>query len=239
MLVGVRSRTHVGTDAKEPQAGAWPRGAAARVASVTKTRTMRHTAREPPGSPGLTGVLQNHRPARFGPVGAHRRTGAKRSRPVHAGEEHSASKRKEILTRVEDAVLRDMSPSQEDGRHAMPPVCGAWRSRGHGDRGRAAGTAGRRRPAVARRGRRCSRGRRPAGDRGDRGAAKRMCSMPRNPAANSGQTADLRVCVLCTLVETGFLRQRKAKGDMAGRTRACAIPGGRWAALGIRVRDVS
>lgn len=53
------------------------------------------------------------------------------------------------------------------------------------------------------------------------------------------QTADLRVCVLCTLVETGFLRQRKAKGDMAGRTRACAIPGGRWAALGIRVRDVS
>lgn len=182
------------------------------------------------GQPRADGHPADHRPARFGPVGAHRRAGAKRSRPVHAGEEHSASKRKEILTRVEDAVLRDTSPSQEDGRHAMPPVCGAWRSRGHGDRGRA---------AVARRGRRCSRGRRPAGDRGDRGAAKRMCSMPRNPAANSGQTADLRVCVLCTLVETGFLRQRKAKGDMAGRTRACAIPGGRWAALGIRVRDVS
>lgn len=182
------------------------------------------------GQPRADGRPADHRPARFGPVGAHRRAGAKRSRPVHAGEEHSASKRKEILTRVEDAVLRDTSPSQEDGRHAMPPVCGAWRSRGHGDRGRA---------AVARRGRRCSRGRRPAGDRGDRGAAKRMCSMPRNPAANSGQTADLRVCVLCTLVETGFLRQRKAKGDMAGRTRACAIPGGRWAALGIRVQDVS
>lgn len=163
------------------------------------------------GQPRADGRPADHRPARFGPVGAHRHAGAKRSRPVHAGEEHSASKRKEILTRVEDAVLRDTSPSQEDGRHAMPPVCGAWRSRGHGDRGRAAGTAGRRRPAVARRGRRGK-------EEGKRGNGKRNLGL---------------LCADCT-PGLGLPQPCPVLGAVVWATRPPRLPGPAWLFAALR-----
>lgn len=135
-------------------------------------QSIRQTKQEPSDRPRLKDMLQNNWPVRFKNVGGHgsRRVEtvpaptdgrrAKRNWPVHAREEHSALRRKEILAGMEDTVLRDMSRSQEDRRRVMPLVCGPQKSQGHGDREQAVGTAGRRRRGVVQWGRSCSWGRR-------------------------------------------------------------------------------